>query len=424
MLNMHRFFLFLLCFFAVNRVEGQICDNPNLPLYPHTYSRTMEKGSNVITDVEIFTANDAFAKREGNCGIFEVLGIYNQMQVANALVALGFSNPLLPEFAILVEQERPIPWIMRGKIQAQSLSFAYNQRVFQRCFDSNSFDCSFGFSWFFMHSFSYINFSMSAEQQRGLGLSDSELADLDRIRREMNIESGLEAPTSTQAGLSDIDFYIRCGGLWDYFLKFKHIDAGIRFGLLINSGVTRDINNPASIPFGGDGFFGIYCANDIELEIREDWKFGWLTRLNVRFGKTSQERISLENEQPLFGVTTGNVYVEPGPTFIFAPYFSVEDIRDGLGVQMNYTLVWHLDDLWRDERIVKSPPATLQEINNVTSWVAEYLTVNLFYDFSKVRREMCDAPKLWCRWDLPIRVAAAERISKTNRISCGMIFSF
>lgn len=403
-----------------------VFDNPFMPLYPHTYSRTEEKGSNFIADLFFMTGNEAFLKSDSSGGFPEIFGIYDQTKVAQGLVDLGKANLLLPQFSSLFEQNRQILWTMNGKIQTQGISFAYNQRIFQQCVnDEHSYNCSIGFSWFFMHLFSRINFFMTEEQKKSLGLSEADVIALDKIRRAMNDQSGIVAPKSSQAGISDIDCYIRWGGLWNYFLKVKHMDAGVRFGLLINSGVTRDIANPASIPFGGDGFFGIYCAHDMELEIREDWKIGWLARFSTRFGKKKNERISLAHEQPLFGVDVAKVYVEPGPTFIFAPYFAVEDIRDGLGIQLNYTLIWHIDDLWRDERIVKNPPATLEAINRLTRWGSEYLTANIFYDFAKVRGELSDAPKVWFMWDIPIKLAGiAKRVAKTNRISGGIIFSF
>lgn len=425
MFTLQRLFLIFFSLLSINSILAQIYDNRFMPLFNKPFSRTQEKGSNVMADPFLMTANDAVLNSDTTTGIPEIFGKYDQMQVANALVSLGKPNLLLPTFALLVAQDKPILWTMHGKIQAQGVSFAYNQRFFQHCqYNSHSYEASFGFSWFFMHLFSRINFFMTPEQQNSIGLSNDDVLLLDQIRREMNDESGICAPKSSQAGMSDIDCYLRWGGLWDYSLKCKHIDAGVRFGLMVNTGVTRDVNNPASIPFGGDGFLGLYCAQDIEVEIKEDWKIGWLARFSTRIGKHRFERISLDHEQPLFGVTAGNVYIEPGPTFVFAPYFSLEDIRDGLGVQVNYTLAWHLDDLWQDARAVKNPPSTLEQINKVTKWVAEYLTVNLYYDFSKVRGRLSDAPEFWFMWDIPIKLAAAKRVSKTNRISCGMIFSF
>ncbi len=413
---------YVLCvglFCSVNVITAMVVDNRFFPLLPHTVSRTANKMSNAYVDIFAVTAHEAYINSDDSGGIPEIFGIYNQNQVAQAIVLLGKPNPLATDFPNL---QGPIPWHMHGRIRGEGISFAYYQSLWAS--KKNHANLSMGFSWFFMHTFSHIGFRLSQETIATLELSADDIIKLDQIRRFMNEETGIEAPKATQAGISDIDFYLRWGGLWDYFLKFRHIDAGLRCGLLINSGVTREIDNPASLPYGGNGLFGIYFQGDLEFEIKEDWKVGGYARFSQRFGKRQKQRIPLNGEQSLFGVTVGKIDVHQGPTFAASGYFSMEDIRDGLGVQVNYTVISHFDDLWEDARKIKSPMATLERINRQNSWNSEYVTLNVFYDFAKVRGDNCYAPSFWFMWDVPVKFAIAKRVSRTNRISFGMVLNF
>jgi hypothetical protein len=146
--------------------------------------------------------------------------------------------------------------------------------------------------------------------------------------------------------------------------------------------------------------------------------------LSKRFPRTQLERIPIAGEQSLFGAVLGPVRIDPGLTIIFSPYFQLEDIRDGLGVQAKYTIVAHQDDLWQDARADKNPPAMLQNNNKFSEWRAEYISVNLFYDFARVRKPFKYAPLFWVSWDIPVHFFVAERVSKTNRIELGVSVQF
>ncbi len=155
-------------------------------------------------------------------------------------------------------------------------------------------------------------------------------------------------------------------------------------------------------------------------------KFGSLFYLSNRFAKTTRERLPLADEHPLFGAFVGDARIDQGLTFVFSPYFRLEDIRDGLGVLAKYTLVNHFDDLIEDARMVtpRIPDTRLSSLNDLSDWTAEYLTLNVFYDFARVRGESCYAPEISLIWDIPVQLAFVERVSKTHRISFGIKFRY
>ena len=399
----------------VSSAYAMVYDNRFFPLYARTNSRTCLKPSNISGDLFIMTANDASLDNDDSIGIPEIFGKYFQNKLANAIEELTGTNPLASsgDFAQLASLD--ILWNMKGKLEAQGVALAYNQYLTD--------NVSFGFNFFAMHVFSSIKFELA--EPSVLSLTFDQVNSLDTLRRSMQQSVGLQAPKSSRAGFSDIDLYFRFGNIWEYTYKLRRVDAGLRVGAMIPTGLTREIDNPASVPFGGNGHWGVYGALDLEIELKEDWKVGLFARASKRFEKKKKDRIMLAGEQPLFGALVGDVTNDPGLNLVVAPYIRIEDIRDGLGMQVKYTYVNHFDDLVADARFgSKMPPAQFGPLNEVTDWSSEYLTLNIFYDFSRVRMGQCYAPIFSFMWDIPIQFLGVSRVSKTNRVSLGVIFSF
>ncbi|MBI2775211.1 hypothetical protein HYX58_04365 [Candidatus Dependentiae bacterium] len=401
----------VICCWGIS-LRAMVFDNRYFPLFPHTFSRTPAKRTYASADAFFMLAHNATDEEDITFGIPEIWGRYDLIKLANAFVLLGNANPLAPDF----DQFSSIIYNMSGAIDSQGIEWAYEHR-FTKHF-------SIGFNAFFMHLFSRINFRLDDQLIRQYGLSEDQILQLDQIRRQLQNSLGFEPTKSSTVGFSDIDLYFRFGKIWEYFLKFKRIDLGIRGGMMINTGKKRDVNNPASLPYGGNGFFGLYLAGDAEFELKEDWKAGLYVRMSKRFARTFPNRIPIANEQPLFGAVLGDLRVDPGLTFAISPYARVEDIRDGLGGQLQYTAVVHYDDLYVDKRENPIPSATLQALNDRSDFGSEYFTVNLFYDFSRVRKPHWCAPIVQLQWDMPVSVLAAKRVSKTQRFSLGLLLSF
>ncbi len=231
-------------FFLISSVcsaGASVFDNRWFPLYPWTYSRTKCKPSVFIGAPFIMTANEAAVDDDECDGIPEVWGKYDLNKLANGIVASGRPHPFIgTQFDQFIG--RDIPFKLDGKIEAQGVGFAIEQALTDHI--------SVGGSWYAMHVFSRIHFALA---DNTLGLTSEQIAELDKLRRAMQESIGLEAPKFSRSGMSDIDLYIRLGNIWEYTYKFKRIDAGLRAGVLIPSGVTREVNNPASLPFGGNG---------------------------------------------------------------------------------------------------------------------------------------------------------------------------
>lgn len=384
--------------------------------------RTTCKPSSFFSSLAIYTSNDAFQDDDKDIGIPEIWGKYDQQKLTKALVLnTDCSNPIsdaitgsgLPANSDMVD----LPWRIDGKIEGQAINFHYEQRIFKYV--------SVGFSGALMHIFSRHLFEPAEDLLRRFGTTPVQLELLDQIRRNTQEKFGLEAPKWSARGLSDIDLYVRLGNVWNYVLKNKRIDAGIRFGVLIPSGKKRDPKNPASIPFGGDGHTGLYFALDSEFELKEDWTIGFLLRFSERFSKTKPVRMPLAFEHPLYAAVLDDAKVNPGSTLIFSPYFRLDSIRDGLGVQMRYTLVSHTSDFTKDSKLAtRMPEVRLRDVNKKSSWDAEVLSATILYDFNAVHGEYRLCPTIELTWDVPLKLLTAKGVSKTNRVSFGFCVTF
>ena len=252
----------------------------------------------------------------------------------------------------------------------------------------------------------------------------------------MNVTLGLQPSVFKRTGFSDIDFYFRIGNIWEYLYKFKRVDVGLKVGTMIPSGVVRKIINPASVPFGGDGHWGVYSAVDFEIELKEDWKVGGHARINKRFAKTKEERLPVVgkpvlneheiflSEQQLWGGAQGRADINPGITTIFSPYARLENIREGFGLQAGYTIAHHFEDSWTDKRPVPIPPVFLEENEKRSKWTSEFVTVDAFFDCAQLMLPYGFAPILSFKWDVPVKLFAAKGAAKTNRVSLGIKLNY
>lgn len=350
-------------------------------------------------NVFVLTANDACGT-SGDIGIPEIFGEYNLNAINNALNILdpGRISPLFDSAIIPA----------RGKLQGGGVSFAYDQQITD---------------WFATGiSFSYLHLNSSQKfllPDTAFGRTE------DEVRREFNQELGIVSNTWKHTGITDVDFYVRFGNVWNYVLKCRRIAAGLKLGTLFPSGVQQKLNNPASVPFGADGQYGFYVGLDGEVEIKEDLKVGLISRVIKRFAKTKLHRLPIAGENQLFGALIAPARVEPGVTVVFAPYLRLEGIRDGLGVMVNYTLIWHDNDEWSDKRpIFATPQANIGQLFRRSKWAADEVTLNFFYDFSKIGGCNRFLPLISLTWDIPVCALISENVVKTNNIALGLEFRF
>lgn len=396
----------IVLFMAV-ATQAMVYDNRYFPLIQKPFISIDGRPSHLQGTFFVTTANQAIDNNEKEIGIPRLFGEFDLGTMSRALDRAGICNPLRSD----LRGDR-LPFITSGTIQAQGFEFAYYQSIKNIV--------GVGFNWMVMRSNSTQLFLTE-----DIKITTPE--DIDRTRRQMFTNIGITQAQATQFGMGDLDAYIRVGHIWDYTLKFKRIDAGARFGVLVPAGVTVDVTAPASVPFGGNGMWGLYGQLESEFELREDLKAGLLFRFGKRLPKTMLMRMPVAGEPQIFGAVVGPVRINEGFTLIFMPDVMMENIRAGFGMRLIYTLTKHFGDSWCDERCQEEKervPVRLKQVEDLSTWKSDYFSINVFYDFGKTKVERTLEPILTFCWDIPSLFFASENIVQSHKISLGLELNF
>lgn len=389
---------------------ARINDNRYLPFYDRPFITVEDLYSHAGANLFVVTAHDAYNYDQEYVGLFELFGEYDQGKLAKAIAASGCPNPLKTEW-----QGAIIPWRVFGKLQGQGIEIAYQQQITDHIW--------LGFDTFAIHMNSWAEFALQQDKVSGIRIKPSDVSELEELRRCMHNSIGLCSDNCQNSGLSDIDAYVRFGKVWDHYLKFRTILGGLRLGVLLPTARKHDWNCPAWIPIGGNGHWGIYGSLEAEFEVKEDMRVGFLMRLTKRFPRTFTQRAPLLNEPEIFGAICVPLRIDPGFTYVGSPYISLEHIRDGLGIRAFYTLAKHEHDSFNYSGDPKCKP-NIANLEKYSSWAADYFSLNVFYDFGKVRVCRDVSPILTFNWDIPAAILVAEKVARTHKISLGVELAF
>lgn len=400
---------------------AMVYDNRYFPLIQYPFITVQDRYSHIAGDFFVTTASRSTDILERSIGVFELTGPFDLAQLAYSMELAGLGNPLPARY---LNQE--LPFTMLGKLQSQGFALAWEHNI--------TCNFSFGLLWLAMRSNSYIDFFVN--QKIAADFSEADVAELDLIRRQAFSTLGLRCNHVRQGGSGDTEIYLRWFDHWVYSFKLRSLYYGIRVGGLFPSGVTQKPFEPASVPFGGNGFWGAYASADAEFEVKEDWKIGLWLRISKRFAKTMIERMPVarppvagqrdpqSSEPQIFGVLEGPVRINPGVTEIFSVYTQWEGIREGLGVRLQYSLIHHHQDHWTDERVDQSVPSNLEPVEDRTQWGAEYVTLCAFYDFDKVNAYRGHQPILRVSWDIPYSLLVGRRFVQSYKVALGLEFNY
>jgi hypothetical protein len=384
-----KFFLLtiILCFFQIG--HATIYDDRFIPLFAPQQFFIEGLPSAYELDFVAITASDT---------------------LATSLLEITGKSPLRSDLL-----GRELPFFVNGRIQGEGFFMRYCQ-AFAKYF-------TLGCEFYFFKTNSRQTFRLDLEKVKNLKPGD--INEIERSRRLAFEEIGLISTVAPQHGLSDIDIYLRGGKQWYYTLKCRKIYAGLTVGGFVPTGVKRDIFNPASITYGGDGFGGVYVKGDALFELKEDIKVGFLLEIIKRIPRTVTARMPMVASEPyIFGPIIGDAHINPGATLGFSPYFVLENLRGGLGLGIHYTLVSHWQDCWQDRRKNKTIPVDLSQVIKTSKWGADYFTIDVFYDFGKQNTKRIIDPIIFFRWDVPSMLFVSHNVPKTNKIALGVELAY
>src|SRR3990167_2374560 len=297
-----------------------IIDNRYFPLYHHPSLTYKDRASKFESKVYFMTADQARDNENNEIGIPELWGKFDQIKISNALVTIGKPNPLSPQF----RTQKKLIWDWTGKLSAQGIGFCF-EYLLPTCW-------SIGLCWDFMHLQSRNKLKIGKDITDEIGnLSEGQRIQLEQDRRKINEELGLSPGTYSRTGASDLDLYVKYSWLQEYFFKCRRLDISTTLGLLIPTGTKIEIDNPASLPFGGNGHWGLYFKSSGIFELKEDLFFGISTTFLKRLPKTDIRRMPINDEPIQYGAVVGSARVNPGFTFGLFGYIELSGFWDKIG---------------------------------------------------------------------------------------------
>lgn len=393
-----------------------VMDNRYFPWFPHVYNGTDHRHGCLYVEPFFITANSAWrttpTTREREFGYPNLQGTLDYSQLAKALMLDGYENPIPAQWQYV----NPFPVDMPGSFEGQGLSLAGYVPLTKHI--------GIGGSLFFLRLVAQANLIPGADTATKLNLAVAgNMAQFNELTKTFESIVGTQDGYWSQTGVSDIELYIKGFDVQEYMYWCRKIDKSMTVGLFIPTGVQSSPNFIGSVPFGGNGFWGWYLSQAIEIELKEDWKAGFEWRIEKRFAKTVEHRICVAQESNLFAPVIGPVYINPGATAAFVPYAALENIREGLGILFKYTYAVHEVDYFQDKREVQIPAANFINMANNSRWAQEYITLELLYDLS-FKHSWTYKPLCTLSWDIPLNVLGSRGASKTTRVAFGVIVDF
>ncbi len=250
---------------------------------------------------------------------------------------------------------------------------------------------------------------------------------IDQLQRTTHQKIGLTGNDSDNGGLGDLDLHIR----WNYFIDhqflMRSINTSVQGGLIAPTGRLSDINRPSSVSFMGNGHWGMYVDVVPEFELKQDWKIGLMLGALYQFKNTRTMRIPISKEPAIFSSLIGRIEIDPGITAKIAPYFTLENLTDGLHFRFQYTYLRHAIDKTNDARSDRTIACYLNSTadkaqkENLSKWRYHYASFNVIYDSKQALQNWFLEPTLYATYDMPI---SGNGVSNTHHVTIGAQLHF
>ncbi len=403
------------------------------PLLEKTEDITTKKRSSLTPEFFYFMASTAHKHGGGNGGIPDLWGKYDLKDVMASLRAVQGDVAADQVKNILSQglQDKSLKFKVNGKIQAQGFALGHEHALKWN-------GLSIGLWAPVMHISSTSQFDLDLNGQGGIDgygnplasvidgdfILNSEGLKVDKARRAVHDKLGFSGNHWEATGLGDVDMHIR----WNYFIDhqclMRSIDNYIQAGVIIPTGMKIKVNEPLSLPTMGNGHWGAYLDILPEFELKQDWKFGFLLGGLYQFKETRNIRLPVGNEPAPYSALTGKIETQPGFTAKLSPYFTLENLTDGVNFQIRYTYLRHGTDKFYDRRADKTIASYLgkPDISGAPSkWRAHFFSFHVTYDAKQALQKMAMDPLIYVTYDLPI---SGNGIAKTHQVSVGAKLHF
>jgi hypothetical protein len=279
--------------------------------------------------------------------------------------------------------------------------------------------CIIGWSSGYSQMTGAINLQPQEEQGK-YKLKEGMLLQINSIYNNLTKLMGITKNYTQFNNFADQDIYIRFELSKDFFLAMRQIKWTFQLGAILPTAHTSDIFNPADIPGGTNGFFGMYGGTYLDLLLKEDINFGLEGKLVFLSPDTKEIRTKRWFESLRYGSFTGKVDIEPGFIYNFSPYLSIEGLRKGLGCKVSYSTWGQTKTKYgfiQESQIIQQ---IQMNIENMSAWNQEHCAIVIFYDFCREKTHFTYQPFLAFAAQIPVDFFFAEQSARSLAIS----FSF
>lgn len=357
------------------------------------------------------TARSAFGQENGienENELFEVFGRYDQTEIDKALQLSGRTSSSLFR-SDWQGYLGPLHWLMKGHFDVYGLGFHYRYDIHQYF--------SMGIIAAAMHANSRMETIKDRFSMNQFIADPGNFRELFLLKNEMNELLDLCPGLWQKNAVADIDIYIRPAFTREYFLKCRRFDTGCRIGVLAPAAPERNINNPASVPLGGDRHWGMYVSLEGDFDVHEDIQMGFSLQFIKRFARTACHRMPAACEPDNYGAIIGIARVHPGLTIGFNPYVAFKEVREGLGFLLAYNLTAHSADNWHVLGAARKLHPNIPLVEKRSEWRSEHATIGAFYDCAYTSEVRQYEPVVSFTWDIPVDWLLAKRAFRTHGIS-------
>lgn len=414
------FLMLILLIFGISSssMVAMVWDNRYFPWFDQLYKASDNTHGYLDVNAFFIVDRDAFRfehRADKKDQVVSLPGLWGKLDLTNvgkSLVAVGKPNPIPQDWQWLSDFDAATPSSMDG----QGVAFA--------CYAPIGKHFGIGANNFVMKLSSFVTVVPGDNAVSKLNLETSGNQVLfTQMMHDMYQELGIVSTSYQEVGVGDTIVFACIHDTQEYKYKFRKIDWGSYFGIIIPTATKQNPYNLASIPFGGgDGMWGWFVAPFAEIELKDDWIIGCQLRLTQRLDRCINMRIPVGDEQTLFAPIVGSVNINSGITVSFAPYLVFQDLRAGFGMQAKYLITVHEHDYFT-ARLNNGLAAHFSDTNYYSGWTQEYLSIRLFYDVAHDKNWQ-KRPLCYLTWDIPMNHIAGRGFAKTNRVSIGCNVNF
>lgn len=435
----------LLFFFSITLINTLSADhriNRFFPAYEQTDLYTNTEQPRLFASNFFSTANRAFERHRGfSVGNGELNGNYDLQDIINSVQSVSSNSSAITNILGTKFANVTLPFSIGERISAIGayLSFDYPLKKLPLVLGLRLPFAHVVGTEFYEFNTTYF---LSKMQNEGIVVTEAEQATIaevaDKARRKAHDLMHITVNDWTQDTLGDLDLYGRWNYYADHQLLMRSINLNVQVGLTFPTSKLTDTKHPASIPFAHNGHYSIYYTAAPELELRQDLKIGCLIHALYQFGKNHSRRLPVLKEPLAFSALVGDTHIQPGVTARLAPYITLENLIDGLNLQLRYTYTRHTEDTIRDIRNDKAIPSYLTQNPSSTlpaetitrnqhtkkllsSWRSHYLTFTASYDTKEALQKTKFSPTFYTEYNYPF---GGRGVSEAYSIGCGVALRF